>query len=143
MDQTFRPVIFFDGVCNYCDCMVNWLLRRDREGIFRFASLQSLAGQKLLAAFPDLPDSVVLVDEQGVYTRSMACLRIVRRLGMPWRLLCVFGLAPVGILDAAYGLVARNRYRWFGLREQCRLPQESERGRFLDAEELIPLPGSK
>ena len=136
MEQTFQPVILFDGVCNFCNTMVNWVLDRDPVGVFRFASLQSPAGRQLLAAYPNLPDSVILVDEQGVHTRSQACLRIAGRLGLPWRLLRILSLFPTPLLDAGYAWIARNRYRWFGQREACRPPEGKDIGRFLDSSEI-------
>lgn len=134
MEQTFRPVILFDGVCNFCGAMVNWVLNRDPAGVFRFASLQSPAGRQVLAAYPNLPDSVILVDEQGVHTQSKACLRIAGRLGWPWRLFLIFSLVPAPVLDWSYAWIARNRYRWFGKRAICRLPAEKDLSRFLDGE---------
>jgi predicted DCC family thiol-disulfide oxidoreductase YuxK len=129
-----NPVILFDGVCNLCNGSVDFVIRRDAAAVFRFASLQSEAGRALLRkhGLPDDDlDTMVLVDEAGVHTRSTAALRIVRRLRAPWPLLYACIVLPRPLRDAAYRLVARNRYRWFGRRETCRLPSPSEQGRFL------------
>ena len=129
-----HPVLLFDGVCNLCNASVQWVLLRDPRGIFQFAALQSEAGQALLRRFglsTSQYDTVVLIDGEQLYTRSDAALEIVRRLGGAWQLLYVFKLVPRGIRNAVYNWVARNRYRWFGHREECMLPRPEWRRRFL------------
>lgn len=129
-----QPVILFDGVCNLCNASVNWILDLDRKGVFRFASLQSKAAAAVLdaAGFTGaLPDSVVLVDEEGVHLRSTAALRIAQRLGFPWSLAVVGYLLPAFLRDAIYKWIAANRYRWFGRQESCRMPAGEEASRFL------------
>jgi predicted DCC family thiol-disulfide oxidoreductase YuxK len=127
-------VILFDGVCNYCNSMVNFVIRQDRKKVFRFAPLQSAAGAAVLAQW-GLPtgklDSFVLVDEGKVYTRSTAALRVVQKLSPPWRWLGVFSLIPAAVRDGVYNVIARNRYRWFGQRDACMLPSPDVRNRFL------------
>lgn len=91
------PILLFDGVCNLCNASVQWVLQRDRAGIFRFAALQSEAGQDLLARFGLETahfDTVVLVDGDRIFTRSDAALEILRRLGMPWSALAIMRWAP-------------------------------------------------
>jgi predicted DCC family thiol-disulfide oxidoreductase YuxK len=133
-------VILFDGLCNLCAGTVRFVLERDRASAFDFASLQSAAARGVLAkAGRDaarLPDSVVLVDEDGVHLRSEAALRIAGRLRQPWPLLAVFRILPRALRDAAYDFVARRRYRWFGKRDACLVPTPALRARFLDAGEL-------
>ena len=115
-----RPVILFDGVCNLCNSVVQWVIERDEEGRFDFATLQSDAAQRELAKIIDekeidaLPDSIVLLDSDGVHVRSAAALRIVRGLRSPYALLWLGIVLPRPIRDAVYDLVARNRHRWFG-----------------------------
>ncbi len=129
------PIIFFDGVCNLCNGYVNFMLKRDRRGRFRFASLQGrTAGARLrdtLSATGDFA-SIILLDEQGIHTKSAAVLRVLTGLGGPWRLLRPLHLLPSGLLDALYDFVAARRYRWYGRRETCRVPTASERGRLLE-----------
>lgn len=128
------PVILFDGVCNLCNGAVNWVMDRDRGGQFRFASLQSDVGRAALdaaGAGNSLPDSIVLIDDAGVHTRSDAALRIASQLGWPWSWLRLFAIAPRGLRDAVYDVIARHRYRWFGERDTCRLPGPSDHERFL------------
>jgi len=140
-DSTPTPppaVVLFDGVCNLCDGLVQFIIRHDRAGRFRFAALQSAAGQALLAAhgLPPLaaghdPNSVLLVSGGQVYSHSVAVLRIARELGWPWRLAAVGSLVPRIWRDALYRYVARHRYRWFGRQESCMLPTPELQSRFL------------
>lgn len=133
-----NPVVLFDGVCNLCNGAVAWILERDKRGEFRFASLQSKAAREVVGEqFDSLPDSIVLVDGEGVHVRSDAVLRIGKRLGFPYSLLGWGRVLPGFVRDAVYSLVARNRYRWFGRMDQCMLPKPEWKARFLDAEESI------
>ena len=125
-------------MCNLCTGAVQFVLERDRADRFDFASLQSAAARRLLgeAGAPAvLPDSIVLLDEQGLHTRSDAALRIAARLRQPWPLLRAFRILPKGLRDWAYDFVARRRHRWFGTRDACLVPTPELRGRFLDAGE--------
>ena len=127
-------IILFDGVCNFCDASVNWIIRRDRRERFRFAALQSPAGERLQREFgldPSALDALVLVENGRVYRRSGASLRIVRQLRWPWPLL--FGLiaVPAFVRDFVYGWFARRRYRWFGRKDECMVPSPEVRERFL------------
>ena len=139
-----RPVILFDGVCNLCNSTVQWVIERDKEGRFDFATLQSDAARRELGkvmgekAINALPDSIVLLDSDGVHIRSAAALRIVRRLGSRFTLLRLGILLPRPIRDAVYNLIARNRYRWFGRRDTCMTPTPDLAARFLDADEPRP-----
>ncbi len=133
---TREPVILFDGVCNLCSASVNFVIDRDPGARFRFAPLQSEAGREILTAHGESipvgdPDSIVLVEDGAVYERSTAALRIARDLGGPWSLLYVFIIIPAFVRDAVYRLVARNRYRWFGKSDACRVPTPELRARFL------------
>lgn len=129
-----HPVVLFDGVCNLCNGAVNFLIDRDPAATLRFAALQSPAGRTLLAERgmnPEAPDSVVLVDSEGVWTESDAALRIARCLGWPWRAGAALRAIPRIARDPAYRFIARNRYRWFGRQEACRIPTPELRDRFL------------
>jgi predicted DCC family thiol-disulfide oxidoreductase YuxK len=128
------PVLLFDGVCNLCNASVQWVLLRDRKGVFRFAALQSDTGQALLQQLgrsTDDFDSVVLVDGDRVLLHSDVALEIVRRLGGAWQLLYVFKIIPRAVRDAVYRWIARNRYRWFGRRSACMLPRPEWKERFV------------
>lgn len=132
------PIVLFDGECNLCNTSVLFIIRHDRKGAFRFASLQGAYGRKLLTslgmaeATPDTFDTFLLQDNGKVYQKSEGALRTLRRLGLPWSLSYVFMILPAGFRDAVYGYVARNRYRWFGKREECYLPTPELKARFLD-----------
>jgi predicted DCC family thiol-disulfide oxidoreductase YuxK len=129
------PILLFDGVCNLCNGAVVFVIRRDPRARFRFAPLQSPAADALLAsrgvARGGLPDSFVLVEDGHVHIRSTAALRVARRLRFPWPLFAAFLVVPRLLRDPLYDLVARNRYRWFGKREECMVPTAELRARFL------------
>lgn len=128
-------VVLFDGVCNLCNASVQFILKRDVAGAFRFAALQSEAGRRLLEGHglpADALSTVVVVADGRAYTHSGAALRIARGLGGAWPALGALGVVPRFARDAAYRLVARNRYRWFGRRDECMLPTPELRARFLD-----------
>lgn len=128
-----HPILLFDGVCNLCNAAVDFLIKRDREKRFRYASLQSETGKKLIREFtvPAETDSVVLVHWGRVYTESGAALEIARLLPYPWKLAYVFKIVPRPLRDNMYRWIARNRYRWFGKRETCRLPTQEEKELFI------------
>ena len=132
-------IVLFDGVCNLCDHTVQFLLDRDPNGQFVFASLQSEQGARVLAAAGHAPlaagadpDSIMLVEDGKAYEKSTAAIRIARRLGLPWSLLVVFLVFPAFLRDVGYNLVARNRYRWFGRHDTCRVPTPESKARFLE-----------
>ena len=129
-------VVLFDGVCNLCNAAVNFIIDRDSNGYFRFAALQSEAGRRALAeaggAVPaGDPETIVLIEDGKVYERSRAALGIARRLSGAWKLMSVFLVVPGFVRDVVYRFVARNRYQWFGRKQECRVPTEELRGRFL------------
>lgn len=130
------PVLLFDGVCNLCDRTVNFILRHDRRGELLLAPLQSNAAERLLAGTPLRPAdlrSLILVDHGRVWLRSRAVMEVGKRMGGPWKLLGLLGhLLPRPLRDALYDWVARNRYRWFGRRDSCRMATPAERERFLE-----------
>jgi predicted DCC family thiol-disulfide oxidoreductase YuxK len=129
------PIVLFDGVCNFCNGSVQFILKRDREGIFRFASLQSEIGRRLMTEHgldPDALNSVVVIDDGRAWQESAAALRIARHLPGAWKLLRAFAVVPRSVRDALYRWIARNRYRWFGKTEACWLPTPELRGRFLE-----------
>lgn len=129
-----HAIVLFDGVCNLCNTSVNYIIDHDTDGYFKVASLQSDAAQALLAdyALPaDYLDSLVLVEDGEVYMRSTAALRIARRLDGAVRLLTIFLAIPEPLRDIVYAWIARNRYRWFGKRDTCRLPTPELQERFL------------
>ena len=129
-----HPLVLYDGECGLCDRSVQFILNRDRRGLFRFATLQGETGRRYLRA-AGLPDdyvgSVLLVDDAGVHSHSTAALRVARRLDGTARWLGVGRLVPRPIRDAIYNFVARHRYQVFGKAAACRLPTPGETARFL------------
>ena len=118
-----------------CNAGIDLLLRADRCGVLRFGALQSPAGRRLAAHHglkADDPDSFYVLEGDLVRDKADAALAIARRLGGPWHLARLFALLPKRLRDALYDWVARNRLRWFGTRDTCRLPSPEERARFLE-----------
>jgi len=132
-DTEDHAVVLFDGVCNLCNRSVQFIIRRDRFGYFRFASLQSEAAQHLLAEQWQTPnvDSIVLIEKGRVYTQSSAVLRIAGRLDGLWKAAILLLIIPKPLRNLVYRFVARNRYRWFGKRNECMIPTPEQRSRFL------------
>lgn len=129
-----NPIVLFDGVCNLCNRSVQFIIERDPEGRFRFASLQSGLGEELQARLGIDSrgiDSILLVEGDRWYKESDAALRIARGMGGAWKLLWGLRFMPRFLRDGAYRVIARNRYRWFGRQETCWLPTPELRGRFL------------
>lgn len=135
-----RHLILFDGVCGLCDRLVQFVLRHDRRGVFRFASLQSDVGREVVAQAGDDPTVLttmyVVADfrsgDRRTLTKSQAALFIVDQLGWPWRLALAARVVPRPLLNRAYDLVARTRYRIFGRFEHCTVPTPEFRQRFLE-----------
>ncbi|MDN5215372.1 thiol-disulfide oxidoreductase DCC family protein [Fulvivirgaceae bacterium BMA12] len=135
MNELEKPVLLFDGVCNLCNGVVQFVIKRDPDAKFSFTSLQSNMGQRLLQKF-QLPtsdfESFVLVEGDRYYRKSTAALRLFSKLGGGWRLLYVFMIVPVPIRDFFYSLVANNRYKIFGRTDECWIPTPELKARFLE-----------
>jgi predicted DCC family thiol-disulfide oxidoreductase YuxK len=129
-----KPVVLFDGVCNLCNGSVQFVIKRDPQAKFLFASLQSAVGQAILKDF-DLNThdfaSFILIDNGKVYTRSTAALRVAKELDSPIKYIQIFTIVPSFIRDLFYIFVAKNRYRFFGKQDQCMLPSSELKTRFL------------
>jgi predicted DCC family thiol-disulfide oxidoreductase YuxK len=128
-------IILFDGVCNLCNSSVDFILKRDKKKKFLFGSLQGNAGQALLKKH-HLPagqlHSFVLIEGDKVYTQSTAALRVIKHLERGWQFLYGLIIIPKFLRDGIYKWVSRNRYKWFGKKETCRLPTPQEKAQFLD-----------
>ena len=134
-DPLFRnPIILFDGVCNFCSSIVEFAIKRDPGGIFKYAPLQSEIGRKLLYKF-QLPtdefDSFILIEGEHCFLRSTATLKLFRRLNGLWPILYILIVVPRPIRDFVYNIVAKYRYRLFGRRSDCFIPTPDIRSRFL------------
>ncbi|MHC5004558.1 MAG: thiol-disulfide oxidoreductase DCC family protein [Planctomycetota bacterium] len=134
MDQD-PLIVLFDGVCGLCNRTVQFIIRRDRLAVFRFAPLQSARGRALLEPFgmdADDLSTIVLIDGDRRLVRSDAALAIARRLRRPWSWLgAVLRIVPRPLRDLAYRFVARHRYRWFGRTDRCVAMTPEHRDRFL------------
>lgn len=134
------PVLLYDGLCGFCDWTVQFVLRRDRRGSMRFATLQGEFARQVIARHPELAgvDSLILVErdsatgQERVSARSIGALRVARYLGGAWRLTQVLYVLPRFLRDWAYDVFARHRYRVFGRYDTCPLPSPEHRARFLD-----------
>jgi predicted DCC family thiol-disulfide oxidoreductase YuxK len=129
-------IVLFDGHCNLCNQTVDFLVRNNRRENLKFASLQSECGRRLLGDHGletsfDRPDSIVFIEEGKAYTHSEAALLIARNLDGVWPVLAVFLFVPRTLRDVVYRLVARNRYRWFGASQTCRMATPELLRRFL------------
>lgn len=136
MQDPEAPILLFDGVCNLCHRAVNFIFAHEKAPTLRFASLQSAEGQQLLKDHhlpPTYTDSLVLIDRHHAYTHSEAALRIAGYLKAPFALGQIARLIPGPIRDVIYLWIAKNRYQWFGKKDQCLLPTPERKARFLDA----------
>ena len=127
-------IVLFDGVCNLCNGTVYFIIKRDKKGVFRFASLQWAAQQPHLAHLNlksnSDSESIVVIDGHTVLTESDAALFIAQKLPLPWSLFSACSLMPRVIRNALYRMVARNRYSWFGKKEACPMPRPEWKERF-------------
>jgi predicted DCC family thiol-disulfide oxidoreductase YuxK len=129
-----KKVILFDGVCNLCNSSVLFVIKRDPKDQFRFAALQSEMGQKLSKQYhidTTEVDSIMLISNDKVYVKSSAALRVARRLTGGYPLLFGFMIIPPFIRNWVYDYIAKNRYRWYGKKDQCMIPTPELKSKFL------------
>ncbi|HEY2725720.1 MAG TPA: DCC1-like thiol-disulfide oxidoreductase family protein [Parafilimonas sp.] len=135
MNEEDHPIILFDGICNLCNTSVQYVIKHDPEHTFRFASLQSSFAQKLFSK-NNLPlnnfNSFVLFINKKIYTRSTAALMVAKKLKGFIRFLYAFMIIPKFIRDAVYNIIAKNRYKWFGKKNECWIPTPELKNLFLD-----------
>lgn len=127
-------IILFDGVCNFCNSSINFVIDHDPEKHFKFAALQSEIGQEILTQFHKNTkdfDSVILLKNNQLYEKSEAALEITKHLSGFWKYLSVFKILPTFFLNFFYDIIAKNRYRIFGKSDSCRMPTAELRERFL------------
>jgi predicted DCC family thiol-disulfide oxidoreductase YuxK len=130
-----KTIIFFDGVCNFCNGSINFVIARDGKNKFLFAPLQSKTGQEFLASHQLNArefDSVIVFRDGKLFKKSAAALQITSQLGFPWAILSIFKILPVFLLDFFYDFIARNRYRFFGKKDACMIPTREVRAKFLE-----------
>lgn len=133
-ERTKDLILLFDGVCNLCSGIVHFSIARDPHQKFKFASLQSPEGRELLEKFA-LPtddfDTFVLIDGEKCYLKSTAALRSMKEFSGLWPLMYAFIIVPKPLRDLVYDLIAKNRYDWFGKKDQCYMPTDDMKSRFL------------
>jgi len=129
-----NQIILFDGVCNFCNFLVDFIIKHDKKNLFKFAALQSSTGRDLLKS-SNLnlmsQDTFILIDGDKVYIKSTAALIICKQLSGFTKILFTFIIIPKFIRDFIYDLIAKNRYKFFGKRKSCRIPTEAEMNKFL------------
>ncbi|WP_394990199.1 thiol-disulfide oxidoreductase DCC family protein [Emticicia sp.] len=126
--------VLFDGVCNFCNASINFVIDRDKKGVFKFAALQSDIGQEILKKYGLKQtnfDSIILEKEGKIYQKSDAALEIVRNMDGLWKVFYIFKIIPSFLRNPVYNLIAKNRYRIFGRTDACRIPTPKLKARFL------------
>ena len=129
-----KSIILYDGVCNLCNNSVQFVIKRDKKQQFLFTSLQSDAAAKLLLQFYNKKielNSIVLIEENKVYDKSTAVLRIARKLNPFWNIFYIFIIVPKSFRDLVYDFIAKNRYKWFGKQDKCTVFIEKYKNRFI------------
>lgn len=131
-----KKIVLFDGVCNLCNDSVLKIIKLDKKNNFVFASLQSELGENILSHIgvdPNKIDSIILYEPNVSYDiKSTAALKIMNDFGGLWSLSKIAWILPVGVRDFFYDIIARNRYKWFGKKEQCMIPTPELKSKFLD-----------
>jgi predicted DCC family thiol-disulfide oxidoreductase YuxK len=128
-----KHLILFDGVCNLCNGAVRFIIKRDKESLFQFASLQSAYAKKVLNNYElqSFPNSVVLIKNEDIFIKSAAAFEILKNLTKPWKVLLIFNLLPYTVTDFFYDLIAKYRYKIFGKKDACPIPDKSIADRFI------------
>ena len=129
-----KAIVLFDGICNFCSSSVLFIIKRDPKGYFLFSALQTESGALIMKKYnihSDKMDSIILIQNNKVFYRSDAALKIARKLKGGWKLFYAAIVIPPLIRNFFYDLVARNRYRWFGKRDLCFIPDQNVKGRFI------------
>lgn len=128
-------IVLFDGICNLCNSTVQFIIKRDKNNVFKFSSLQSEFGQNFLKErnLSSTDFNSIILYESGVayYTKSTAILKIVQKLGFPYKILSVFLLIPSPIRDSIYSLLSKNRYHLFGKKDSCMVPTAENKKKFI------------
>ena len=130
-----KKIILFDGVCNLCNSSINYVIDKDVDDEFRFLALQSDLGKELqnyLGITSKTLDSIILfIPDEAYYIKSTAAIKIMSRFSGAWKLISIFNIIPASIRDFIYDVVARNRYKWYGKQNQCRIPTPELKSKFL------------
>lgn len=131
-----KKIILFDGVCNLCDATVQEVIKKDKEDVFRFVALQSDLGQKItkhIGVDTSKVDSIILYEPgHAYYIKADAAIQIAKSIGGIYSLLNMFSVFPAWLKNGAYDLVARNRYKWYGKKQECMIPSPETKAKFLE-----------
>jgi len=130
-----KAIVLFDGYCNLCSWSVQFILKRDHRDHFRFASVQSDIGKEILSFFEindEADKSVILIENELYYLKSDAALRIARKLRRLWTILYILIIIPKFMRDFIYMFISKNRYKWFGKKQECYLPDSNTKNKFLE-----------
>lgn len=132
MTTIIRPIILFDGYCNFCSSTIDFIIKYDKKKKFLFAASQLGAGLKLVEEYKlQNVDSVILIYKNKVYRYSTAILKVCWLLGLPFNLFASFLIVPPLFRNMIYKWIAKNRYKWFGKRSSCKIPDQKEMDRFI------------
>ncbi|OIJ14387.1 thiol-disulfide oxidoreductase [Anaerobacillus alkalilacustris] len=126
-------IILFDGICNFCRHSVQFIIKRDKNAVYKFASIQSDIGREIVYKhnISTNIDSLILIENNQCYYQSTAVLKICKHLKGEWKLLYCLLVVPRPIRNYLYEIVAKNRYKWFGQTDSCSLPSPELKNRFL------------
>jgi predicted DCC family thiol-disulfide oxidoreductase YuxK len=131
-----KKIILFDGVCNLCNTAVQFVIKHDKKDLFRFVALQSDLAQSIIkhTGIDDKNMDSIILYEPGVayYVKSEAALEIARNLSGGVSLLTVFKVLPTTFSNSIYDYIAKNRYKWFGKKEDCMIPTPELKSKFLE-----------
>ncbi|GGI25110.1 thiol-disulfide oxidoreductase DCC family protein [Pedobacter mendelii] len=128
-----QPVIFFDGVCNLCNASVQFTIEHDKKNVFKFTALQGEYAKTILPKFNvdiEKMNSILLVENEKLYTKSSAALRVAKELSGLLPILYAFIIVPKFIRDWVYDIIAKNRYKWWGRQESCWIPTPELKSKF-------------
>jgi len=130
-----KKIILFDGVCNLCNSSINYVIDHDKKDVFRFISLQSDLGKNIqdyLGIENTSLDTIILyIPNEAYYIKSTAALGIIKEFSGVWKLTQIFSIIPTSIRDIVYNFIAKNRYKWYGKQESCRIPTVELKSKFL------------
>lgn len=139
-----KSIVFFDGVCNLCNASIDFIIKRDRNNKFLVGALQDSFSKAILSVHDvdeDYLDSLVLLENGEIFYKSTAALKIARKLSGLWPVFYPLIILPKWLRDPVYDFIGKNRYRWFGKKNTCRIPTPEEKAKFL-SKETFPSPGS-
>lgn len=136
MSQT-KSIVFFDGVCNLCNASIDFIIKRDRHNEFLVGALQDGFSKEILSKHQvkaDYLDSLVLLENGEIFYKSTAALKIAKKLSGIWPVFYSFIILPTWLRDPVYDFIGKNRYRWFGQKNTCRIASPAEKAKFLSKE---------